>query len=148
MALQRSAGVDVAFWCTAPVPGSVTLCTIVVEFDLEKLAQEALAYARDPLTDLPTALTLLEATVRRSVIGTSTAAVLAAAKERGIPASRISDEANLFQLGWGRRQKRIQATTSSQTSHIAVGIARNKQLTKALLDQAGMPVPGAALPIR
>ena len=39
---------------------------------------------------------------------------------------RLTDEANLFQLGWGSRQKRLQATLTGATSHVAVGIAGNK----------------------
>lgn len=108
LAMQRRAGVNVEFWCTAPIPGNDGLCTVVVEFDLEQLGQDALACALDPHTDLPTALAMLEATARRTAISASTAAVLAAAKDRGIPLMRIADEADLFQLGWGRRQKKTQ----------------------------------------
>jgi cyanophycin synthetase len=67
--------------------------------------------------------------------------VLAAAHERGIPVQRITEDANLFQLGWGVKQKRIQATITGETSNIAVRIASDKQLTKRLLQEAGVPVP-------
>jgi cyanophycin synthetase len=67
--------------------------------------------------------------------------VLAAAIERGIPVQRITEDANLFQLGWGVKQKRIQATITGETSNIAVRIASDKQLTKQLLQEAGVPVP-------
>jgi cyanophycin synthetase len=80
-------------------------------------------------------------TCHRHAIGTSTGAVLAAAHRRGIPSLRLTEDANLFQLGWGSRQKRLQATITGATNHIAVGIASDKQLTKTLLDQAGVPVP-------
>ena len=40
-----------------------------------------------------------------------------------------------------RAQKRIQATTTSRTSMIAVEIACDKDATKRLLDDAGVPVP-------
>jgi hypothetical protein len=70
--------------------------------------------------------------------------VNAALQRRGIPSLRITDEANLFQLGWGSRQKRLQATITGATNSIAVGIASDKQLTKTLLEQAGVPVPGGS----
>jgi len=57
-----------------------------------------------------TAVDALQALAGRHAIGTSTAAVLAAAHKRGIPSLRLTEEANLFQLGWGSRQKRLQAT--------------------------------------
>jgi cyanophycin synthetase len=54
---------------------------------------------------------------------------------------RLAEGTSLFQLGWGVHQQRIQATTTSRTNHIAVGIASDKALTKTLLAQAGLPVP-------
>ncbi|WP_229425018.1 cyanophycin synthetase [Massilia sp. Se16.2.3] len=91
--------------------------------------------------DVDARLEELRSLGHRYAIGTSTAAVLAAAHERGIPSMRITEEANLFQLGWGSKQKRLQATTTGDTSYVAVKIASDKQLTKALLQEAGVPVP-------
>ena len=86
----------------------------------------------------------LHETAADYAIGTSTGAVVSAAERRGIPSLRITDEANLFQLGWGSRQKRLQATITGATNSIAVGIASDKQLTKTLLEQAGCPVLAGA----
>ena len=99
----------------------------------------ALAAGRD--FDLQAPLAELRALAERMAIGTSTACVLEAAKKRGIPYQRLSDDSNLFQLGWGRRQKRIQATTTGATGLVASNIASDKHLTKTLLAQAGVPVP-------
>ena len=63
------------------------------------------ALARGEAFDLAPALAELRETAEDYAIGTSTAAVLAAATERGIPTLRITDEANLFQLGWGCQAK-------------------------------------------
>ena len=86
-------------------------------------------------------LAALRETARRQAIGTSTGAILRAAARQGIPFSRLTPEANLFVLGLGARQKRLQASITGDTGHIAVGIAADKQLTKALLREAGVPVP-------
>ncbi|SEO05092.1 cyanophycin synthetase [Duganella sp. CF517] len=86
-------------------------------------------------------LAALRETARRQAIGTSTGAILKAAARRGIPFTRLTPEANLFVLGWGARQKRLQASITGDTGHIAVGIAADKALTKALLREAGVPVP-------
>ncbi|MGB9108299.1 MAG: Mur ligase family protein, partial [Telluria sp.] len=99
------------------------------------------AIAAHEAYDLAAALEALRDTARRCAIGTSTGAVIDAAHRRGIPSLRLTDEANLFQLGWGSKQKRLQATITGATNNIAVGIASDKQLTKTLLDQAGCPVP-------
>src|SRR6185295_13659588 len=91
--------------------------------------------------DIAAAVAELGALAQREALGPSTRAIVEAAQRRGIPALRLTDEAHLFQLGWGVRQQRIQATTTSQTNAIAVNIASDKHLTKALLAEAGLPVP-------
>lgn len=72
--------------------------------------------------------------------GPSTAAIVDEANSRGIPHLRLS-EASLVQLGYGVYQKRIQATTTTNTSIIATEIASDKTVTKNLLHQMGIPVP-------
>jgi cyanophycin synthetase len=44
-------------------------------------------------------------------------------------------------FGWGSRQRRIQAAEIDATGAIAETIAQDKELTKKLLDAAGVPVP-------
>lgn len=48
---------------------------------------------------------------------------------------------SLCQLGYGRNQRRIQATVTNNTSNIGVEIAKDKEETKYLLNQAEIPVP-------
>ncbi|HEY7216635.1 MAG TPA: Mur ligase family protein [Thermoanaerobaculia bacterium] len=72
-------------------------------------------------------------------LGPSTAALVRAAEERDIPWIRL-DEGSLIQLGYGRYQKRIQATLTSETKHIATQIAADKRLTHRILGQLGLPV--------
>src|SRR5262249_9938461 len=48
---------------------------------------------------------------------------------------------SLIQLGHGKFQKRIQATITSSTSHIAVELASDKEETNRLLGDLGLPVP-------
>jgi cyanophycin synthetase len=149
MELQRLAG--------APGPFSLTVASggqqrVVCGYSCEHVAGAALgaavelieALARGEDYALDDTLDELRNTASRHAIGTSTGAVLAAAHQRGIPSLRLTEEANLFQLGWGSRQKRLQATVTGATNSIAVSIASDKQLTKTLLDQAGVPVPAGA----
>lgn len=72
--------------------------------------------------------------------GPSTASIVEEAASRGIPFIRLNDQ-SLVQLGYGIYQKRIQATTTANTSMIAVDIAGNKHATKTLLGDMGVPVP-------
>jgi len=149
MELQRLAGAPAAFGQTL-VPGSAPeRVRVVCGYVTEQVAVAALgtaralfeALARHEGFDIAAAIDELHELAQRHAIGTSTGAVIAAAHKRGIPSLRLTENANLFQLGWGSRQKRLQATITGATSNIAVGIASDKQLTKTLLDQAGCPVP-------
>jgi cyanophycin synthetase len=73
-------------------------------------------------------------------LGPSTGSIVEEAASRDIPWIRLNRR-SLVMLGYGIKQKRIQATVSSQTSNIAVEIACDKEETKNLLDAAGVPVP-------
>jgi cyanophycin synthetase len=77
-------------------------------------------------------------------LGPSTAALVRAAEERGIPWIRL-DEDSLLQLGYGRHQRRIRATLTSCTPVTAVEAATDKHLANRLLAAAGIPVPRQAL---
>jgi len=152
MELQRLAGAPAGFSQTLAVARQAEARRAVCGYRTEQVAGQALdiaigmlnALARGEAFELAPALAALRETAEDYAIGTSTGAVVDAAIKRGIPALRITDEANLFQLGWGSRQKRLQATITGATNSIAVGIASDKQLTKTLLEQAGVPVPGGA----
>lgn len=73
-------------------------------------------------------------------LGPSTASIVDEAITRGIPWIRLN-KYSLCQLGYGENQVRVQATVTSQTSSIGVDIAKDKEDTKFLLDQAEIPVP-------
>ncbi len=73
-------------------------------------------------------------------LGPSTGSIVAEAVKRKIPWIRLNRH-SLVQLGYGKNQKRIQATVASTTSNIAVEIACDKEDTKQLLEQANVPTP-------
>ncbi|UOQ99318.1 cyanophycin synthetase [Hymenobacter sp. 5317J-9] len=73
-------------------------------------------------------------------IGPSTYSIVAEAASRNIPYIALKNS-NIIQLGYGVNQKRIWATTTSYTSHAGVEVAGNKNRTKAMLNDAGVPVP-------
>ena len=72
--------------------------------------------------------------------GPSTGSIVKAAEERDIPWLRLN-EYSLVQFGHGKYQKRIQATVTNETKHIAVEIASDKDDTNSLLNYLGLPVP-------
>ena len=73
-------------------------------------------------------------------LGPSSRAILRAARRRNIPYTRLSS-GSLVQLGEGKNQRRIWTAETDATSAIAEAIASDKDLTKRLLRQVGVPVP-------
>ena len=74
------------------------------------------------------------------LLGPSTSSIVEEANRRGIPTLRLNDS-SLVQIGYGSKQRRIQATMTDRTSALAVEIADEKFRTKKLLSQAGIPTP-------
>ncbi len=79
-------------------------------------------------------------TAQRREFGPSTGSLVKAAEERDIPWLRLN-QYSLVQFGHGVHQQRIQATITSETRHIAVEIACDKEDTHRLLNDLGLPVP-------
>jgi cyanophycin synthetase len=77
---------------------------------------------------------------QRRQLGPSTASLVKAAEDRNIPWLRLNEQ-SLVQLGHGRHQQRIQATTTGRTSYIAVELAQDKEETIKILGNIGLPVP-------
>ncbi len=114
----------------------------------ERVARTALACGHrllmaainDQAFAVPVAVAQIRAKVDDCYLGPSTACIVAAAADRGIPHIRLND-GNLVQLGYGAQQRRIWTAETDSTSAIAEGIAHDKDLTKTLLASCGVPVP-------
>lgn len=125
---------------------------VVVRARHETVTRAALYAARDLVMaaienkpyDLDATLEKLRRMVDKLCLGPSTACIVDAAEERRIPTIRLS-EGNLVQLGHGIKQRRIWTAESDQTGAIAESISRDKDLTKTLLENCGLPVPEGRL---
>ena len=73
-------------------------------------------------------------------LGPSTRAIVEAAMRRRIPWARQND-ASLVRLGYGKHLRLIQAAMTDGTSAVGVELAADKDLTKARLGRASIPVP-------
>jgi cyanophycin synthetase len=147
--LQCQAGAPASYGRTRPVTGHPGQFRVVCAYELENVVAPAfriavelvVALSQQQPFDLASRLAQLRATAQQFAVDPSTAAILSAAHERGIPTQRLSEEANLFQLGWGSKQQRLQDTLTGSASHVAVQIAGDRRLSMALLREAGIPVP-------
>ncbi|MBP3980231.1 cyanophycin synthetase [Acidovorax sp. JG5] len=99
-----------------------------------------MAAINDEPFDVQAAVSRLRTEVDDRYLGPSTACIVTAGTDRGIPHIRLND-GNLVQLGYGAAQRRIWTAESEFTSAIAEGIASDKDLTKSLLKACGVPIP-------
>jgi cyanophycin synthetase len=147
LGLQAQAGCPVTFSRSVAVPDP-GLYQVIVEYSEEAVGRLAIELALElctaALDDLPfnltSALSQLRELDEEVRLGPSTGSIVAAAVARGIPYRRLT-EGSLVQFGWGSRQRRIQAAEMGSTSAIAESIAQDKELTKHLLEAAGVPAP-------
>ena len=147
LTLQAEAGCPVTFSRTTATL-ETGIYQVVVEYSEEdvgrlalELAQQLIQSARDDTPfDLAAALKQLRDLDEDVRLGPSTGSIVQAAVARNIPFRRMT-EGSMVMFGWGSRQRRIQAAEIDATGAIAESIAQDKELTKKLLDAAGVPVP-------
>ncbi|AFZ13139.1 cyanophycin synthetase [Crinalium epipsammum PCC 9333] len=75
-----------------------------------------------------------------AALGPSTETIVKEAEARGIPWMPLNARA-MIQLGYGVYHKRLQATLSDLSGILAVELACDKEGTKQILRDAGVPVP-------
>ena len=147
LSLQIEAGCPVTFSRTTATPNE-GLYQVVVQYTVEQVGRLAIGHAQELLqaalnnTDFPLAnvIAQLREVDEDLRLGPSTASIVNAGLNRNIPYIRLT-EGSLVQLGWGSKQRRIQAAETDASSAIAESIAQDKELTKKLFRMAGLPVP-------
>lgn len=125
---------------------------LVIEFEEERLTQSCidaarrlcLAVAESKPFDAEREVNELRALAAEVCLGRNTAPLAAAARARGIPVRRL-DEESLLQLGHGVRQHRVQTAITDRSGSIATVVSIDKELTKRLLREVGVPVPEGRL---
>ncbi len=145
--LQSLAGSDVGYG-RARVSSQEPIYRVVVEYEHEDLARECLTTARElylaAYHNRPFAIEAevqrLRDLAERVLLGPSTRSIVEAAAARGIPIRRLNN-ASLVQFGYGRQIRRILAAETDGTSAIGESIAQDKELTRQLLQEVGVPVP-------
>jgi cyanophycin synthetase len=121
---------------------------VVFRTEHEELGRESFLAARELVMaaannkpfDITATVDHLKKIADLRCLGPSTACIVDAAVERKTPFIRLT-EGNLVQLGYGSKQRRIWTAETDRTSAIAESISSDKDLTKRLLTQCGIPVP-------
>jgi cyanophycin synthetase len=145
--LQTLAGSNVSFGRVVQ-SGEAGVWWVIVAYDEEEVGiasmREAVRVVKAAITgeqlDMGELVADLQDLYEDTRLGPSTAAIVEEASRRGIPVRRLNSR-SLVQLGLGRNLRRIQATLTDHTSAIGVEIAQDKEDTKLVLGNVGLPVP-------
>ncbi|HEU4566101.1 MAG TPA: acetate--CoA ligase family protein, partial [Gemmatimonadaceae bacterium] len=145
--LQVLAGSDVSFGRVVP-SGDEATWWVIVAYEEEEVGlqgmRDGVRLIRACLTgdafDVPASVAALADLAEEVRLGPSTGVIVEEARRRGIPVRRLNSR-SLVQLGLGRNLRRIQATMTDSTSSIGVEIAQDKDDTKRVLGNIGLPVP-------
>ena len=148
--LQELAGTPVGFGRTrgTSTPG---VYNVVFEYVEEqagryagraavRLCQSIVDTGTYPKQELAQDLADLRDLCNNASLGPSTETIVKEAQARNIPWLLLSAR-SMVQLGYGVHQKRIQATLSSFSGILAVELACDKEGTKTILKDGGIPVP-------
>jgi len=148
--LQTLAGMQVGFGRTreTATPG---VYNVVFEYLEEKAGRyagrAAVRMCRSiadrgsyPKSELEQDLRDLKELWAQAAKGPSTTVLIKEAEARSIPWMPLAARF-IIQLGYGIKQKRLQATMSDRTSILGVELACDKEGTKRVLENAGVPVP-------
>jgi cyanophycin synthetase len=146
-ALEAAAGTPPQSSGCQEHPGETTV-RLTFEFEEETLGRACLETARacvlaaltDSAFDAAVEIRKLVDLADDVRLGPSTRAILRAAAARRVPCRRLTT-GSLVQLGEGARQHRIWTAETDETSSIGENIAQDKELTKLLLRNVGVPVP-------
>lgn len=147
LALQAQAGCPVTFSRTNATP-EAGVYQVVFEYTEEDVGRLAFEHAQALVRaaqlggafDVVAAVAALRELDEDTRLGPSTGSIVNAARARNIPFRRLT-QGSLVQFGWGSKQRRIWAAEVDSTSAVSESIAQDKDLTKTLLQAAGVPVP-------
>lgn len=145
IALQNKIGIQVAYGKTRRIKDDYYI--IIFQYEYEKTALRCGSLAVDIINmiinkksfDFQAKVDELVNILRTEEIGPSTKAIIDEAKKRGIPAIKTG-EGSMFQLGYGKHSKIIEATIGCNTSAIAVDCACDKLITKEILYNQYIPI--------
>jgi cyanophycin synthetase len=148
--LQTLAGMPVGFGRTRETakPG---VYQVVIEYENEeagryaaraalRLCQSIVESGTYPEAELQTDLDDLRALRTEAAMGASTEALVREAEARNIPWFEL-EKCDLFQFGYGKYQKRLQAALTCYSNVLGVELACDKERTKEILTRMGVPVP-------
>lgn len=145
IAIQNNLGIDVSYGKAREIEGDMYY--IIVEYEYKNTVNEVAKLAVDLMNCLIKQIPInfngridiIKAILQNEQIGCTTKAICDAAKEYNIPVMQLGDS-NIYQIGYGKMSRIIEASIGSKTKCVGVDISCDKLLTKQLLKNQNIPV--------
>ena len=145
IALQNRLGIDVAYGKAREIEGDFYY--IIVQYEYKKTTLEIINLAIDLMNSLikqeainfEERLSFVRSILLKEEIGPSTKAICNAAKEYNLPVIQLANS-GIYQIGYGKMGRLIEATIGEKTSCLSADISCDKLLTKQLLEIQNIPV--------
>lgn len=149
IAIQNNLGIDVFYGKAREIEGDRYY--IIVQYEYKNTVIEAAKLALDLINsiinqipiDFKGRMNILKEILKNEYIGCTTKAICDAAKEYNLPVTKLEDS-NIYQIGYGKMSRFIEASIGSTTKCIGVDISCDKLLTKQLLKNQNIPVAEGA----
>lgn len=145
IAIQNKLGINVSYGKAREIEGDSYY--IVVQFEYKNTVIKACELAIDIINSLincipinfEARLDIIRKILIQEQMGPSTKAICRAAEEYNLPVTELYDS-GIYQIGYGRMGRLIEAAIGQKTSCIGVDISCDKLLTKHLLQNQNIPV--------
>lgn len=149
IAIQNNLGIDVSYGKAREINGNMYY--IIVQYEYKNTAIEAIKLAVDLIDslinqipiDFKGRMNIIREILKNEHIGCTTKAICDAAKEYNLPVTQLEDS-NIYQIGYGKMSRFIEASIGSSTKCVGVDISCDKLLTKQLLKHQNIPVAEGA----
>jgi cyanophycin synthetase len=150
--LQKQSGMKVSFGTVGYKPQQPNIYRIVFSYEIEEAGKyagkSAVALAEKIITKKEPGLDEyfdeLYYINKDHDMGATSAFLLNEAIKRKIPYKRF-DNGSLVTLGYGKKQKKMRTALVDSTSGLGIELAGDKDETKKILEEAGLPVPTGKL---
>lgn len=145
IAIQNNLGIDVSYGKAREIMGDMYY--IIVQYEYKNTVIEVANVAIDLINslikqvpiNLEERIEVVKTILQNEQMGCTTKAICDAAKEYNLPVMQLGDS-NIYQIGYGKMSRLIEAAIGSETKCIGVDISCDKHLTKELLRNQNIPV--------
>nr|WP_312289236.1 cyanophycin synthetase [Clostridium chromiireducens] len=145
IAIQNNLGMDVSYGKAREIEGDMYY--IIIQYEYKNTATEIANLAIDLVNslikqnqiDFSGRIDIIKEILQNEQMGATTKAICDAAKEYNLPVMQLGDS-NIYQIGYGKAGRIIEASIGSKTKCVGVDISCDKLLTKQLLQNQNIPV--------